>query len=375
MSLRLAARLGVIARSVMIVGVLAGLPAGSAAIAQPVQFDLPQLVSAVPVACTAVDGDDHRLVHFDLTLSIIVDSFPAPTIDQLVVDVNPQGGTAMVVDYAPRTELASQYNGDIEVLHSEEQNRLVTLSLQSQHPGVVSGGLTGTQGQKQAESLKYQRVAPLHLIAASGTTQRGRAVYFKFRSTDRQIIEGERTLGVTLRVPQDWQGELIDVQITADSQSSGLSTQVASWAGLGTSPQRVGAARFLVAAYRSDCVTARSAARDLSAAESQLRREVQRLQSVASTSGTDEVPSGTLWTPVARGLDWNRSQRQELARAASLALHRALAGTLDVHADRSLRGLPVDTRAALVEYDRVRRRFLQLNHPTADHSSLTVAGT
>lgn len=419
---------------------------GPTATAATVTFDVPQTVAATPVACAAsaagdplppsdprsndscpdewraddsVDtsgglntsgalaggvplgddysgddysGDDYRLVQLDLTLSILVDGLSAASIDQLVIDVRPQGGRATVVDYAPRTELASGYSGGIEVVQSEEQNRLLTLSLQSQYPGVGSGGLTGTNGDKNTESLTYQRVAPLHVVAASGTRQRGRAVYFKFRATEQQILEGERPLSLTLRVPADWRSEMIEVAVVADSLPNGLSSSVAAWTGWEPSPQRLAAARFLVAAYRADCAEARAVTAQLAIAETQMRRHLQPLIDAAdnrSANNRSAVSAGGLATPVSRGWDWsrgwNRSRHQQLAEAASLSLHRALAGTLQPQDDRGFGRLPDETRAAVGQYLQARRRFVQLSPQLAEpdqtvqaadyHSSLTAAGT
>jgi len=230
-----------------------------------VRFDVPQLVQArvLDQSQAAINLGGDILIDVELTLSVIVDSLAAPRIDQLLVEITPRGGSAMVADYAPRTELASNYNGGIEVQRTDETTRTVSVAADGRYPPVAGASLTATQADRNTEMMKFNRVAPMHLIAASGTTRRGRGVYFKFRSTDQQIIEGDRVLRMTLRVPATWRGELIEVMVTGDSQRSGFSSDVASFAGLASRPQRVGTGRFLVAAYRGDCPDARQAARRL----------------------------------------------------------------------------------------------------------------
>jgi hypothetical protein len=341
------------------------------------RFDVPQVVEA-KVLETSEDGGGDLLISVEMTISIIVDSLSAPRIDQLVVEMTPRGGSAMVVDYAPRTELASHYSGGIEVQQTDESNRSVGVSVDAGYPPVGGGNLSAARGEKNIASVKFNRVAPMHLIAASGTTRRGRGAYFKFRSTDQQIIEGDRTLRVTLRVPSTWQGEWIEVLILGDSHptgfSSGFSSGVASLAGIASKPQRVGAGRFLVATYRPDSDRARDLARRLADAEAAMRDQVQRLgspdrsrsESFATTRlvGSDRISSpADLLRHVSRRIDWTESSGRDLADKAAISLHHALDGSLEPHTDRSFKNLPVDTRATFLEYLAARKAFVSALMP------------
>jgi hypothetical protein len=342
-----------------------------------VRFDVPQVVEA-KVLESSGDGASDLLITFEMTISIIVDSLSAPRIDQLVVEMTPRGGSAMVVDYAPRTELASNYSGGIEVQRTDESNRSVAMSIDAGYPPVGGGNLSAARSDKNVESVKFNRVAPMHLIAASGTTRRGRGVYFKFRSTDQQIIEGDRTLRVTFRVPSTWQGEWIEVLILGDSHpkgfTSGFSSGVASLAGISAKPQRVGAGRFLVATYRPDSDRARDLARRLADAEAEMRDQVQRLGSIdrsgfdpfatARVHGSDRINNpADLVRHVSRRIDWTESSGRELADKGAISLHRALDGSLEPHTDRTFKDLPVDTRAAFLEYLAARKAFVSALMP------------
>lgn len=333
-----------------------------------VRFDVPQVVEA-KVLESSEDGGGDLLITVEMTISIIVDSLSAPRIDQLVVEMTPRGGSAMVVDYAPRTELASNYSGGIEVQQTDESSRSVGVSVDAGYPPVGGGNLSAARSEKNVSSVKFNRVAPMHLIAASGTTRRGRGVYFKFRSTDQQIIEGDRTLRVTFRVASTWQGEWIEVLILGDSHSSGFSSGVASLAGITSKPQRVGAGRFLVATYRPDSDRARDLARRLADAEADMRDQVQRLgsadrsgsESFATTRvlGSDRINTPADWVRhVSRRIDWTESSSRELADKAAISLHRALDGSLEPHTDRRFKDLPVDTRATFLTYLAARKAFV-----------------
>jgi len=340
-----------------------GFPAGSG-----VRFDVPQVAQAFVVEQPQAAGADISIV-VELTTSVIVDSLAAPKIDQLLVEIMPRGGTAIVTDYAPRTELGSEYTGGIEVHRTDELNRSVAMSVDGRYPPVAGGSLTATRGEKNIESLKYQRAAPMHLIAASGTTRRGRGVYFKFRSTDQQIIEGDRVLQITLRVPATWRGELLEVMMFGDSHRTGFSSGVASLAGWSNKPVRVGTGRFLVAAYRADCPQARQAARRLADTEAEMRGHMHRAasgqrESVALVQRglSDAIGDpAALLRHVSRRIDWNDSYDRGLAEKAALSLHRALAGSLDPYTDREFKDLPVDTRAACLDYLAARKTFERLS--------------
>lgn len=333
-----------------------------------VRFDVPQWVEAVPVSGGPA-GQEDRLVAIDLDVSIIVDSLAAIRLDQLVIEVTPRGGSTSVADYAPRTELASDYAGDIEVLRAEESARSVSFGADATYPPVAIANLTGSLNEKNAASYKYNRVAPMHLIAASGTVRRGRGVYFKFRSTDRQIIEGDRLLQITLRVPADWRGELLDVLILGDRYPSGLASGLSSWTGMPARPVRMGAGRFLVAAFAAEDREARQLARRMVDAEAEMRACLLGVRG----AGTPVISGpSSLLRHVSRRIDWTDAGDQELEKKATLTLHRALAGTLRPHVDREFKDLPADVRAVCLNYLEARQQFLKAvdgDQPPAVHRS------
>lgn len=342
-----------------------------------VRFDVPQVVEATLVDPSApspnLGGD--ILVNIELTLSVIVDSLAAPKIDQLLVEISPRGGSAIVTDYAPRTELASNYSGGIEVQRTDETTRTVSMGVDGRYPPAAGGSVTATQGDRNTEMMKYNRVAPMHLIAASGTTRRGRGVYFKFRSTDQQIIEGDRVLRMTLQVPASWRGELVEVMIAGDSHRTGFSSGVANLTGLNSRPQRVGTGRFLVAAYRSDCPDARHSARQLADAEAAMRSHVHAIQ--AGEASPLSPPLGnpaSILRHVSRRIDWSDAFNRDLAGKATVALHMALEGSLQPHTDQDFRDLPVDSRAAFLGYLAARKEFGRVSRMTRQPATEAVAG-
>ena len=77
----------------------------------------------------------------------------------------------------------------------------------------IGGHIGGDDQIKNSDSTQYQKRAPQQAMIAAGTTDRGRGVYFKFRWTADQVLEGEKRFRWTVAVPESWRGGLIDVQI------------------------------------------------------------------------------------------------------------------------------------------------------------------
>lgn len=323
-----------------------------------VRFDVPQVAAAIPVELSAEAIPQHDgqelLVNVELAVSIIVESLSAPPIDQMLIEITPRGGTAMVVDYAPRTELASEYTGGIEVHKTDEASHALGLALEACYAPFGSGKLNASKGEKNIASTKFNRVAPMHLIAASGTTRRGRGVYFKFRSTEQQIIEGHRQLSLTLRVPPSWRGEMLEILVRGENQPRGFTSGVASLAGMTPKAEQVGVGRFLVATYRSDDPQAQQVARNLADTEAEMRR---RLQSVSRVAATPRTSPAALLRHVSHRIDWSQ---ESLQQKAVLVLHRALDGSLDPHVDRDFNDLPVDARVSCLDYLEARGEYLEI---------------
>lgn len=361
--MRVSASVRAVLRRAASVVFLVAVPGLGSAVAQVpsltgIRFDVPQVVPAVrversPEAVPQHDGQD-LLVSLDLPVSIIVESLSAPSIDQMLIEITPRGSTAMVADYAPRTELASAYSGGIEVHETDEASHALGLALEACYAPFGTGKLNASKGEKNIASTKYNRVAPMHLIAASGTTRRGRGVYFKFRSTEQQIIEGHRQLSLTLRVPQSWRGELVEVAILAESLPRGFASGVASLTGLTPKPQSVGVGRFLVATYRADDAEIQQAARRLADTEAEMRRQFQSVGRHAAASRTSPA---SLLRHVSHRIDWNQ---ETLQQKTVLILHQALDGSLDPHTDRDFQDLPVEARVSCLDYLEARRDFRQL---------------
>jgi len=308
-----------------------------------IHFDLPATSPAVDVTAEPHAGNT-KLVSIDLDLSLIVDELSAPSVEQLLIQLVPLGGSAMIADYAPRTEFASHFATDIEVSSTKETTDRLGLSIDGTYGQLARANIGADHGEKNAECEKFSRVAPMHVVASSGTTRRGRGVYFKLRADERQVLEGNRRFNIVLRVPASWRGELIDVRVEAESTSRSFSASLSSLTGGSRRSMVVGAARFLVATHLADDPPMSMLANDLGDTEITLRN------AVGAAMRATESQRRSPFNHVAFRLDITGpdpvAKRQAMARVMS----QVIFADVDPHFDREIASLPMSVRVAILDY-------------------------
>ncbi len=317
-----------------------------------IHFDLPATARATDVTPRERSGHE-LLVSIELELSLIADSLQSPHADQLVVQVSPLGGGAEIADYSPRTELSSSVAGDIEVSKSQEVVDNLGVSIDAAYGHLVRGKVGADRGEKETASTKYNRVAPMHIVAASGTTHRGRGVYFKLRADDRQVLEGDKQFTVVLRVPMTWRGELLEVRVVAESMARGLSSSLSSFAGMAPKSHQVGAGRFLVATHLDQDHETAATAQQLAETELELRRRATQAIRQESPSINRRLPSH-----VSFRLDMTSTDPTLRRDRAIQTVEQVLFGSIDPYVDPTIQKLPVDVRVAILDYLEARDHYL-----------------
>lgn len=308
------------------------VPAANASAAQ----DSPTNASAA-VESAAVESAVP--MTFELRLSSMIATPKPPRIDQWLVTCVPRDRSLLIADYAPKTELAGDANGPVSVKRIDESTDSIGLSIDGSYGHAVKGRAGADHGRKSSETVEFQRQAPVQAVIASGTVDRGRGVYFKLRWTSQQVLEGEKTMRITLAVPPGWRGGLVDVSVIAQSERVKL-------AGLDRDVETLGKARFTVAVYRDGDREAERRALALAHAEDELRslaRATRRDRSVGSLS--------TLLHLVAVKVDPSPDPEP------AVCIERLIRGDADPHRDPAIRKLPTNVRVAALEYDERRESF------------------
>lgn len=309
-----------------------------------VHFDLPPLVAASP---SDVDPTDPTLVTIQLRLSALVHSSGDDQVDQWIVQCQPRDRESFVVDYAPRTKTASDVAGEIQVKETAEENHLLGLSLDASYGHAVRGTFGADRGIKNSSTREFERLAAEQAVTASGTINRGRGVYFKLRWTAKQVLEGEKTFSMTLRVPPSWRGGLVDVSVIAQTQRK-------TFGGWDSETKTIGSADFVVAAFRQGDAEAHRRAVELCAAEDALR-VAARKQSVPTA--VKSLPS--MIRSVAIKLDL------EPKHVNPHWLRELLLGNADPHLHKDIRQLDMPVRIVVLDYADRRDEFVALNRDPA----------
>jgi hypothetical protein len=316
-----------------------------------IHFDLPATAAATDVTPEGF-GHDGRLVSIPLNLSLIVDSLPTPTIDQLVVQIKPLGGTATVADYLPRTELSSRYATDIEVCHSKEVLEHAGLSIDGAYGPLARANVGLDRNEKNIDSTKFSRVAPMHIVASSGTTHRGRGVYFKLRADERQVLEGDKQFIVVLRVPSAWRGELVEVRVEAEALTKTFVSSFSSFTGVMPKSQVVGDARFLVATHID-------VDHEMAALANRIADTELRMRELGGKAQRETLRHKTS-RPDYAAFRFDLSAPDQAFKQESIArvVNEAIFGRIDPYHDPVVSRLPLDTRVAILDFLEAREDYL-----------------
>ncbi|MEM9589127.1 MAG: hypothetical protein AAGA03_17730 [Planctomycetota bacterium] len=311
--------------------------------AQPVKviFDLPSVVEADVTTDSQQPLSTHQAsIHF--RLSSLVSSAQKKPIDQWLIRCELRDEASEVIDYKPKTTLASDLASPIKVIDSDESSRSVGLSLDGHLPTIGAAHVGTDAGKKSSLSRQFERLPPLQAVTAAGTIRRGRGVYFKMSRTGQQVLDGEKEFTVVFAVPTGWRVGLIDVTVSAQSKES-------TFPGIEPSMRTIADEHFVLVACRRGDHRAAQVARDLASQEHELRRLFRSHQPMQTINS---LP--TLIHSVASKFDRDPAPYDQLLKSVLL-------DKVDPHLDQQLRRQPMPIRLAVIDYDRKRRRLLKLH--------------
>ncbi len=240
-----------------------------------VRFDMMPVV-----ACRDVTDDEfaavhpnERLIEAKFEISSMLDDGSESDLTEFVFRMTSPQQSFRVTDYSPRTKVASEYLGGILIEKKKEDSKGLGL--------VASGGWEaakinahGDAGSKESLTTKYELVAPVESVTASGTIQGGYGVYFKLRPSRQDTLEGAKSYQVVFRASSDWRADIMHVACEARGMQRGIVRQL-------DEEVRCGLAEFPVALYLAGDEQAKSVA-------AQFARSNQKLRTLAVKS-RDEI--------------------------------------------------------------------------------------
>ncbi len=300
---------------------LLSLASGLIAEASPprVEFDVPMVIACADVTTDAFSEQHpgHRLLEATFEISsLVARGTEADLVEYIYRFVSPRT-SVRVADYLPRTTLASDYAGGINIEKKDEQTKST---------GIVLNGAWD------------------HLVQASGTLLNSQGVYFKLRRSRQLNLEGSKVFTIIFSAPYDWQGSLLEVDCRARGYDRGVVRRLDELTDCGQTRLRV----VLVGAGDE---TSRALAEDFVRAEQQLRR-----LAAASREDLHRYNYPTFLHEIGGMLDVVKPKVAD-AWLENLLRHPQLAAREKTH-----RQLPAKLRAAAEEYLAAHRRLDQLMH-------------
>lgn len=159
----------------------------------------------------------YREIEARLPISILLASGNQNQLSEVVIRIESRHRDGEVVDFAPRTRLASSVIGNVEVTERGDERKHAKIDLFGVVPAAptVKGTASAGYHDERQAVWSYERLPPHEVLVASGTTDRGFGAFFKFRPSSQASLEGSHDLLLRLRVPKAWRSEIYDVTAIA----------------------------------------------------------------------------------------------------------------------------------------------------------------
>ena len=249
---------------------------------QSVSFDCP----AVLPARVAQLSSNNQIVEVVIPISI-ANLDAKLKLNEVKVDVYWNQNAYPIVDYAPRTQMHSRYEGPISVENKSETSFGVGAKTSSNYFEFVSPNLNADFGKKNSQSKRFNEIPEQELLIASGTAKRGTGAFFSFRDSRIATLQGGRDLTLTYDVPISWRGGILQVTI----RTSGRRKKFAAF------HDNFELARvFMLPIFASGDDEAREFAYRFAQSEQQLRQDWNRIGEASrsnqwASSGHSQLPA------------------------------------------------------------------------------------
>ncbi len=234
-----------------------------------VSFDVTPSVGCrdVTTAEFAEANPDERLVEAQIEVSSLIRQGNEGDLLQYFYRFDSPRQTLRIVDYLPKTTLASDLAGNVTIETKQESTKGLGATVTAPFEWPVKLAGSGELATKTLDSTRYELVPPMTAVAASGTLDRGHSVYFKLKPSRSTSLEGAKHFAMVFRVPHNWRADYVHLSCTASATVKGL---------LGPLDEQFicGRRKFVVALYAEGDASAKTAAERLVRAESDLLKSI-----------------------------------------------------------------------------------------------------
>ena len=202
----------------LILAASAATPVTSRAALPQVYFDMPFTVACRDVTPPefASMNPGQKLIEARFEISSLLTAGEERDLAQYFIRIESPERKLAIVDYLPKTLHESLHAGPISIQDTDEKTSSLGINISGQYEFLTGAGANAGIGQKNISCVKYDLLPPLETVAASGTLMRGSAVFFKLKSSQRNLLEGSREYAVVLRVPDTWRADYVRVRCEAE---------------------------------------------------------------------------------------------------------------------------------------------------------------
>ncbi len=338
----LRALLGLLAASATLVSLA---PDAQASGPPRVRFDVTLLIACRDVTPPefAATRPGEKLLEAAFNISSLIECGKESDLDQFFYRIESPEHSLHIVDHLPRTEVASNVVGHIAVERHDESSAQLGGALGAAYPPFSKAEVSGQLGSKSGLQVRYEMLPPKELLAASGTLDRERGVFFKLRPSGQTSLEGAKQFVCVFRVPCGWRGDYIRITCQATGYRRGLVSSLDA-----KCPS--GEASFLVGLYAEGDELARRVLAQSAPSEERAKLALRR--------HVDEVTAALHDSPI-----------PGLARVRSMISAGTPGDLLQELTRRSLDRespaleLPSDVRHALGEFSAAKQAVHALNEP------------
>lgn len=214
--------------ALVLVGVLNfGVLAVATFAAPAVEFDIARTVECRDITPRErlAQYPAQRLIEVELPVSVRFNEITLEDVDEIAIEVSGAAAGLRVLEFAPTTQLASEFTHDIETTTTTKKARSLdaTLGGSIPIPGVepaakLTPSISGDMASCNTAVEKINRLPPKHVVVVSGTYAEGRGVFFKLKRTSQTSLEGVHELAVTFIAPRVWPAVTLQVDCEAVGQ-------------------------------------------------------------------------------------------------------------------------------------------------------------
>jgi hypothetical protein len=232
--------------------------------AESVSFDVASTIAASEVSNAEFSQryPGEKIIAIQARVSLFLHPQCGAKLQEVVISLESPAAEFAVVDFQPKTQLETSFAGPVSVNYQQEQRQELNFDAAGYYKSLTGVTLNGAYLDKSALQAQFNLLPPRDLLLATGTLNRGRGVYFKFKANSQTTLEGEKSFVVLARVPKTWRGDVLRVSGEAHGTPASL---------LGVIEEQSVVARqdFLVALYQANDEMARSRAEQLTLRQQQ----------------------------------------------------------------------------------------------------------